>query len=76
MGEFGYYTWTQLGFICLGSTISVLGIMYKLCKLENSDLVEENETKVDDEFTQGKDTKSFEEIVDILKSQRDSFENN
>ena len=52
--------------------------MYKLCMLENSDIVdnEDNEdNKVDDNFAVGKDTKSFEEIVEILKSQRDSFAN-
>ena len=70
MGEFGYYSWTQLGFICLGSSISVLGIMYKLCMLENSDIVDPHneENKVDDDFADSKDTKSFEEIVEILKS--------
>lgn len=42
--------------------------MYKLCMLENSDMVDSNESKVDDNFNEGKDTKSFEEIVEILKS--------
>ena len=68
MGEFAYYTYTQLTFICLGSSISVLGIMYKLCMLENSDMLEPENDKVDDDFNKGKDTKSFEEIVEILKS--------
>ena len=50
MGEFAYYTYTQLTFICLGSSISVLGIMYKLCMLENSDMLEPENDKVDDDF--------------------------
>ena len=64
MGEFDYYTNRQLAFICLGSCISVCGIMYKLCMLENSDLVKElkdDDGKVNDDFenvTEKKD-KSF-----------------
>lgn len=53
MGEFDYYTNRQLAFICSGSCISVCGIMYKLCMLENSDLVKELKTdvvKVNDDF--------------------------
>jgi len=44
--------------------------MYKLCMLENSDIVDPHneENKVDDDFADSKDTKSFEEIVEILKS--------
>jgi hypothetical protein len=63
MGEFDYYTNTQIAFICLGSSISVCGILYKLSMLENDDLVQinaENEVKVnDDNFKVGEDTKSF-----------------
>jgi hypothetical protein len=37
MDEFSYYATSQLYFIFLGSTISISGIMYKVCKLEPED---------------------------------------
>lgn len=62
MGEFQYYSNQQLLFICLGSAISVCGIMYKLSMLENSDLeekVEENKVNDDNYINEEKETKTF-----------------
>jgi len=41
MGEFQYYTTKELSLITLGSCIAVCGIMYKICMLENTDLINE-----------------------------------
>lgn len=37
MNEFAQYSYTNLGFIAVGSSLCMLGIMYKVCMLENAD---------------------------------------
>ena len=46
MNEFAQYSYTNLGFIAVGSSICMVGIMYKVCTLENADLKDETDVYV------------------------------
>jgi hypothetical protein len=38
MGEFKYYSDKELRIIAIGNTISIVGIIFKVCMLESKDL--------------------------------------
>ena len=46
MNEFAYYSYTNLGFIAVGSSICMLGIMYRVCSLENADQTDEKDVYI------------------------------
>ena len=73
MNEFAYYSYTNLGFIAVGSSICMLGIMYKVCTLENADQTDEKDVYIQEsegeevEMIMASSTKeSDEKFVNVL----------
>ena len=55
MNEFAQYSYTNLAFIAVGSSICMVGIMYKVCTLENADLHADESDKFTAEESEGEE---------------------